>query len=301
MCVAVVALAVMTAAYLRRGSLAAPEVRLQIVTPPGTVTDFAMSPDGQTVVFAATMDGKTELWLRPLGAVTAQRLPATAGAEYPFWSPDGRSIGFFADQKLKRVEIASGTVQTLADAPAARGGAWGDGTIVFAPANISPLLRIPAGGGASAEATRLETPEHASHRLPVFLPDGRRFLFLVTGTAKVQGVYLGSLDSEPSRRLFESDSAAVFAGPDLVLFRGEYALIAQRVNPETLQPAGDPVTVANQLYALEYRRVAGGVGFRRRCLCLSTRRSDAAATGLVRPARYPPWRGRRSGRAALWR
>jgi len=244
MCVAVVALAVMTAAYFRRGSPVAPEVRLQIVTPPGPVTDFAMSPDGQTVVFAAVTDGKTELWLRPLGAVTAQRLPATAGAEYPFWSPDGRSIAFFADQKLKRVEIANGTIQTLADAPAPRGGTWGDGTILFAPANISALRRIPAGGGASADATRLETPEHASHRLPVFLPDGRRFLYFVSGTAKVQGVYLGSLDSEPPRRLFESESAAIFSAPDVLLFRRESALMAQRVDLRTFEPKGDPFAVA---------------------------------------------------------
>ena len=243
-CVAVTGVAAMTVAYLRLWSIDAPEVRLQIVTPPGTVTDFAMSPDGQNVVFAATLDGKTELWLRPLAAVTAQRLPMTAGAEYPFWSPDGRSIGFFADQKLKRVEIASGAIQTLADAPAARGGAWGDGTIVFAPANISPLLRIPAGGGAAVEATRLETPEHASHRLPVFLPDGRRFLFFVTGTAKVQGVYVGSLDAEPARRLFESESAAVFSAPDIVLFRRESALVAQRVDLRTVELKGDPLTVA---------------------------------------------------------
>ena len=244
MCVAVIALAVMTFAYVRRRPPAPAEVRLQIVTPPGTVTDFAMSPDGQTVVFAATTNGKTELWLRPLRTVTAQRLPATAGAEYPFWSPDGRSIAFFADQKLKRIEVSSGTIQTLADAPAARGGTWGDGTILFAPANISPLRRIPAGGGASVEATRLETPEHASHRLPVFLPDGRHFLFYVTGTAKVQGVYVGSLDLEPSRRLFESDSAAVFSAPDVLLFRRESALMAQRFDLLTFEAKGDPFAVA---------------------------------------------------------
>src|SRR6185369_6984270 len=87
----------------------------------------------------------------------------------------------------------------------------------------------------------------ASHRLPSFLPDGRRFLFMVTGPPAVQGVYLGSLDSTESRRLYDGDSAAVFAGPDLVFFRREYALIAQRVNPETLQTAGDPVTVAESV------------------------------------------------------
>jgi serine/threonine protein kinase len=246
LCVAIGALAVMTMAYRRASSIEASEVRLQIVTPPGSIEDFAISPEGKTVVFAASGSGPGELWIRPLGASAAQRLPGTAGAEHPFWSPDSRAIGFFADQKLKRIEIASGTVQTLADAPAARGGAWGHDTIVFAPANISPLMRIAARGGTPVEATRLAT-EHASHRLPSFLPDGRRFLFMVTGPPAVQGVYLGSLDSTESRRLFDGDSAAVFAGPDLVFFRREYALIAQRVNPETLQPAGDPVTVAESV------------------------------------------------------
>ena len=246
MCVAVVALAVMTAAYFRRGSPVAPEVRLQIVTPPGTVSDFAMSPDGQTVVFATTNDGKTELWLRPLSALTAQRLPATTGAEYPFWSPDGRSIGFFAEQKLKRIEIASGNIQTLADAPAPRGGAWGDGAIVFAPANISPLLRIPAGGGASSEATHLETAQ-ASHRLPTFLPGGRQFLFFVTGTAKVQGVWVGSLDAQQPRRLFESESAAAFSAPDLLLYRRESALMAQRIDLRTFELKGEAFAVADHV------------------------------------------------------
>ena len=203
-----------------------------------------MSPDGQNHRVRSDGGRQDRIVAAPARLVTAQRLPATAGAEYPFWSPDGRSIAFFADQKLKRIEIASGTIQTLADAPAARGGTWGDGTILFAPANISPLRRIPAGGGASVEATRLETPEHASHRLPVFLPDGRHFLFYVTGTAKVQGVYVGSLDSEPSRRLFESESAAVFSAPDLLLFRRESALMAQRVDLRTFEPKGDPFAVA---------------------------------------------------------
>jgi eukaryotic-like serine/threonine-protein kinase len=247
--VVLAALAVMTALSLRGRSVEPQEVRLQIVTPSGRPNDFAISPDGRNVVFAALADGRGELWIRPLGAVAAQRLPGTLGAEYPFWSPDGRSIGFFADQKLKRMEIASGTVQTLADAPAGRGGAWGDGVIVFAPANISPLLRIPARGGTVESATRLESPAQASHRLPVFLPDGRHFLFFVTGTPAVEGAYAGSLDSPETRRLFASESAAVFAAPDVVLFRRENALMGQRVDTGTLDATGDPFTVGESVAA----------------------------------------------------
>ena len=243
------AVVVMAAMYLG-GRPVEPEVRLQIVTPSEPATHLAMSPDGRNVAFSATVDGRTELWIRPLGATTAQRLPGTAGGEYPFWSQDGRAIGFFADQKLKRVEVASGTVQTLADAPAARGGAWGDGVIVFAPANISPLLRIPARGGSAEPATRL-LPQQASHRLPVFLPDGRRFLFFVTGTPAVQGVYAGSLDSAEATRLFASESAAAFTAPDVALFRQEDALMGQRLDLRTMVTSGDPFTVAETVATTE--------------------------------------------------
>ena len=237
------ALAVVSVAYLRRSPQPQPELRLQIVTPPGSETELAMAPDGRSVVFSATTDGKTELWVRALSVANAQVLPGTAGAERPFWSPDSRSIGFFADQKLKRIEIASGTVQTLADASVSRGGAWGDGTIIFAPANISPLMRIPARGGAAVEATHLAEGQ-VSHRLPVFLPDGKRFLFFVTGTSAVQGVYLGSLDSDSSRRVLEGESSAVFTAPDLLLFRGESALMAQRVDVQTFETIGEPAAIA---------------------------------------------------------
>jgi eukaryotic-like serine/threonine-protein kinase len=255
--VVVVALAALIVAYQRVASLEPSEVRLQIVTPPGQIGDFAVSPDGRTVVFGASADGSLALWIRPLSATSAQRLAGTAGAEYPFWSPDSKAIGFFADQKLKRIEIASGTVQTLADAPAARGGSWGTDAIVFAPANISPLMRISARGGTPVEATRL-APEQASHRTPSFLPDGRRFLFFVSGPPSVQGVYLGSLDSTESRRLFEGDSAAVFNAPDVILFRREATLLAQRITPDTLEPVGDSFTVAESVGART--AIVGAIG-----------------------------------------
>ena len=245
--VSLATLAAMAAAYLGGRSVEPQEVRLQMLTPDGRPADLAISPDGRNVVFSATVDDRTDLWVRSLNAAAGQRVAGTTNGEYPFWSPDGRSIGFFADQKLKRVEVASGTVQMLTDASAARGGAWGDGVILFAPANISPLFRIPARGGSPEPATRLEAPQQASHRLPVFLPDGRRFIFFVNGTPAVEGMYAGSLDSQDTRRVFESESAGVFTAPDLILFRREEALMGVRVDLRTLDPIGDPFPVGDKV------------------------------------------------------
>lgn len=226
-------------------------MRLQIVTPPtGGGNDplsFAISPDGQGIVFRAGAGATAQLWLRTLGSEVARLLAGTEGASLPFWSPDGRSIAFFADQKLKRIDIAGGSVQTLADAPNSYGATWGaDGAILFSAANTAPLYRVPASGGQQpVEATRIETPGQAAHRFPHFLPDGRRFLFFATGAPDVQGVFIGTLDSMDATRLVGGDTAAVFVPPDWVLFgRGE-SLYGQRVDRQAMTPLGDPVLVAD--------------------------------------------------------
>jgi Tol biopolymer transport system component len=154
----------------------APEMRLEINTPPTTdPASIAISPDGQKIVFVATSESRSRLWLRSLDSVTSQPLTGTDGATYPFWSPDSRSIGFFADSNLKRIDTGSGSVQTLAKAPLARGGAWNrDGTILFSPQGVGPIFRISAAGGEPAAVTRLESTQLSSHRFPQFLPDGRR-------------------------------------------------------------------------------------------------------------------------------
>src|SRR5947199_2223252 len=125
-----------------------PEIRLEVTTPSTTdPISFAISPDGRRLVFSATNEGKSQLWVRPLDSVTAQPLAGTDGATYPFWSPDSASVGFFADGKLKRIDIAGGAPQVLTNVTAGRGGAWNpEGTIVFS-ANLGPLLKVPASGG----------------------------------------------------------------------------------------------------------------------------------------------------------
>jgi Tol biopolymer transport system component len=252
--VAVAATAAM-ASYFGDAPIEGPEARFQIVTPPApaaALTQLALSPDGRQVVFSATTEGKTQLWLRRFESETAEPIAGTEGGRYPFWSPDSRSIGFFADQKLKRIAISGGTAQILADGGADNnttyGGSWNtDGTIVFGLSNAAPIYRVPAGGGQAVEATRVESPQQIGHRFPHFLPDGRHFLFFATGAPGVQGVYLGELDTMATRRLFDADTAAVFAPSDFALFMRQDTLFAQRLDLERMEPVGDPNPVAERV------------------------------------------------------
>ncbi len=167
-----------------RPALTAPEARLEINTPPTNYASLAISPDGLKIVFAARSGGQAQLWLRSLDSSSARPLPGTERAASPFWSPDSRSIGFFADNKLKRMDIDGTSVKTLmSGAPAPLGGAWNsDGTIVFSTRGGNPILRISAEGGEPSAATRFESPQQRSHSSPQFLPDGRHFLFFVSGS-----------------------------------------------------------------------------------------------------------------------
>jgi eukaryotic-like serine/threonine-protein kinase len=206
-----VAMAVPTLRHLRETPSPAPqETRLEITTPSTSDSiSFALSPDGRQIVFVASGDGLSRLWLRPLNAVTAQPLAGTEGASNPFWSPDSQSIAFFANSKLKRLDIGSGQPQTLANtqSQSEAGGSWNvDGIIVFAPTSVGPLFRVPASGGAAVAVTKLVAGQ-TSHRSPQFLPDGRHLLFYAPGSEALAGIYLGSLDSSDTKRLATADAS----------------------------------------------------------------------------------------------
>ena len=220
--------------------------RLDVNTP--ATTDgfsFALSPDGRLIAFAANGDKGSQLWFRRLDQATGQPLPGTEGASNAFWSPDGRSLAFFADAKLKRLDLNGGAPQVLADAPQPRGGTWNAaGIIVFAPASTSPLMRIDAAGGTAAPATRL-SPGQVSHRWPQFLPDGRQFLFLSQlGQGQTWGVYVGTLEGGEPTRLLSSDTEAKYAQPGYLLRVSQGALLAQPFDAMRATLSGEPVAIA---------------------------------------------------------
>jgi Tol biopolymer transport system component len=157
-------------------------------------------------------------------------------------------VGFFADGSLKRIDINGGSVAIVAKAPIARGGTWnGDDTIVFAPAAVGPLFRVRATGSEPSAVTRLDAPREANHRYPQFLPDGQHFLYYVTGSPEVRGIYLGQLDGSAPRRLLDADTAAAYTSSGQLLFVRQDTLFAQSFDPIRLVVTGDPYLVAQQV------------------------------------------------------
>jgi serine/threonine protein kinase len=242
------------------------EQRVEINTPPttpGDLSSFSISPDGRELVFVATSQGRPRLWLRHLESVAVQPLPGTESAVLPFWSPNSRSIGFFADGKLKRVDISGGSPQTLCDAIYALGGTWNeDSTIVFTPAPGFPLHRVSDTGGDSMPITHLEAPGQNSHTYAQFLPDKHHFLFYVTGSPETRGVYVGSLESVETRRLFDADSAASFIPPNHVFFLQQGGLFTRLFDPRKLKLVGEAVPVAPEVGAFATSK-SGMIAYRR--------------------------------------
>lgn len=228
-----------------------PETRVELVTPATNApADFALSPDGRQIVFVANDDsGTSQLWLRSLSTTTAQPLAGTEGAQQPFWSPDGRTIGFVAGITLQRIDTAGGAPQTLAPVSFPGGGTWGaDNTLLFAPGVTGPLMRVSATGGEATAVTTLE-PGQTGHRYPFFLPDGQQFLFYTIGTPETTGIYLGHLDGSAPVRLTAADSAGVYHPDGWLLWTRAGTLTAQRLDLAQAALTGESVTLADGLGA----------------------------------------------------
>jgi eukaryotic-like serine/threonine-protein kinase len=208
-----------------------------------------VSPDGTFVAFTATgADGKTTIWVRPMNSTEAHALNGTENATFPFWSPDGRSLGFFADNKLKVVDVNDSSVQALQDSPLGRGGTWGPGgLILYSPSVQSPITRVSASGGDPVAVTKIDPNLHTSHRWPFFLPDGKHFLYSAIhhdpSKAANNGVYWASLDGRENRELFRSKTNAIYAGGFLLFLRGDQ-LMAQPFDPGNGTLSGEPQSVA---------------------------------------------------------
>jgi len=244
----VVAALAVTTSYFWRPVPEPVVTRLDLVTPPTSdAFSFALSPDGRQLAFVANGEKGSQLWLRPLDQATAQALAGTEGASFPFWAPDNRAVGFFADGKLKRANVGGGPPQVLADAPTARGGAWNrDGVIVFGQASPGALMRVMASGGTPSPVTQVTAGQN-NHRWPQFLPDGRRILFFVpSGDPQVRGVYVASLDGGELTRIVESQTAAVYA-PGRLLRVSQGVLVSQPFDAAHAALAGEPIPVAQDV------------------------------------------------------
>ncbi len=238
-------------------------VRFQIHAPPKAEFQLVsnrpgpavVSPDGKSLVFAAVSAGQTRLFVQRLDETDARPLGGTEDAQYPFWSPDSRSIGFFADEKLKRVDVTGGAPLALCKAPLGKGASWSpEGVIVFAPEAGSVLQRVAQGGGEPVAVTTFDTArQDDSHRHPRFLPDGRHFLYLARSAGGTQrgdnAVLVGSLDGGPGKLLLRSAAAAEYASGHLLFLR-ERTLMAQRFDTRRLELEGEPVMLADDVRLL---------------------------------------------------
>jgi Tol biopolymer transport system component len=245
--------------YLRRAPAEAFRMRSFLLPP--EKSDFELggvnggsltiSPDGRQTTFAAKgPDGKVVLWLRSLGDLTAKPIAGTEGATFPFWSPDGRFLAFFADGKLKKVDISGSPPLDLCDAPNGRSGGWSrDGVILFSPDTTTALSQVPAAGGAPAPATKLDTARgETTHRWATFLPDGKHFLYMAgshgQGTkSESNAIYVGTLGSKEKTLLLQARSNVVYASGYLLYVR-ERVLLAQRFDAGSRRFTGDPIQLA---------------------------------------------------------
>ena len=222
---------------------------------PFSANDVALSPDGHKVALVAYSDqmNKYIIWVHEIGSRSAAGIAGTEDASHPFWSPDGRYIGFFAQGKLKKVDLSSAnSVQVLCDAPHGRGGAWNrDGVIVFTPDVWMGLQRVSAGGGTPVEITKPDSSHmEMSNRWPVFLPDGRHFIYLAAnfaGEFRKNALYVGSLDSNEKRLITLASSNAAYVAPGYLLYLRDTTLMAQKFDLRTFSLSGEPQTLSSDV------------------------------------------------------
>jgi serine/threonine protein kinase len=253
----VIAGASLTRSYFHQTATEERSVRFSIAPPEqGTFSWYAsleISPDGRQIVFVATVNGKQMLWVRSLDSLESRFLPGTEGARSPFWSPDSQSIGFFSNGKLNTLGLSGGVPHPVCDAlPYYEGGTWNrDGTIVFTKhGGEGPIYGVSASGGTTIAVTVLDaSKQEIRHSRPHFLPDGRHFLYFARSRVPANNaIYVGSLDSGESKRLFASDSEARYAPPGYLLFVNQSVLMAQRFNADSMELSGDPARLVDSVH-----------------------------------------------------
>jgi Tol biopolymer transport system component len=255
-------LAVLCAALAIGYASRAPEpertFRATLTPPPGNaLTPFdefglALSPDGAQLAFVAVDENaKRGIWLRDLASMDARFVPETDGAWYPFWSPDGQYLGFFADGELRSIDLRGGAPRRLADAPTGRGGSWSrDGQILFAPNITSPIHVVSANGGEAKPVTTYDAEQHTTHRWPVFLPDGKSFIFLVRlrqqGRTEVGQLRVASIEEPGDRVLINDSTNALYVEPGYLIYGRGSNLYAQSFDAESMELEGEPAPIAKE-------------------------------------------------------
>jgi Tol biopolymer transport system component len=244
-----------------------PSLIASLIPPPGVFADTSgrigppqISPDGTRIAFIgcktesaalSMLGGNTcSIWLRFLASGEAREVNDSSGAYYPFWSPDGREIAFFADGRLKRVAADGGPVQIICDAPDARGGSWtNSGTIIFSARRNSPVLRVSAEGGTPVAVTEIKSAspfaQVVSNRWPRFLPDGKHFLYMNSpngACTELSELRFASLDGKQDVALMRTCSNAAFASGHLIYWR-DGNLVAQQFDPNKGVLSGVPSAI----------------------------------------------------------
>jgi Tol biopolymer transport system component len=235
-----------------------PTTRMQfaLAVPEGmSISHMALSRDGSMLVFVSPEENSAlpMLYLQRIGTSSVTLLPGTQGASYPFWSPDGAYIGFFAGGKLQKIAVAGGTPQPLVNVLAARGGTWGrQNVIVYAPDPSSPLWRINADGSGAAPITQefmsVNTLQQ-THRWPVFLPDGKHFLYWAGNFSnasddKISGIYLGSLDDKQQKLVLLCHSSFGYDSGHLYYAGDQKQLVGVNFDPASGRISGNSTPIA---------------------------------------------------------
>lgn len=245
-------------AYFRRTPDPPRALKVFVLPPKRASLSFgvpAVSPNGRLLAYVATLEGRDSLWVRDLDSLAANQLPGTEGASNPFWSPDSRSIGFFADGKLKRIDAAGGPALSLCDVGYfPMGGSWSKKDVIVFTSDINTgLLRIPAAGGNAAVVTKLDQAlAEGSHSWPSFLPDGQRFLYTALSASRDKtAVYVEDIDSKPGsshrHQVLAVNSNAAYAPPGYVMFQRDGALMAQPFDASKARATGDPIPVVERV------------------------------------------------------
>ena len=239
--------------YVRRAPVPPLMARFDVAAPEDlTSIDMPrVSPDGRTIAFNATDSaGKTRIWVRPLNALSAHVLEGTDGTTRPFWSPDSRFVAFFAEGKLKKVEVSGGPPQKICDAPTGADGSWSsEGVILFDGITGDPIHRVSAAGGAPAVQVKPDPGrKEVDVGWPEFLPDGRHYLYMANGQKPEDNMYrIGSLDSKESNPVAPAQTLITYAPPGYLLFVRDKTLVAQRFDLKSLKTLGEPAPVAEKI------------------------------------------------------